>query len=624
MRCFLGFTGLLSLLLFSSCSRLDLSREKNVTSKAPFEISNPDFDSGIEHYNRDDQNIKPGIRFIKKGDDWIEAIYKRRGYGQFSSRLIGFRTSRDDEYYFTKSRGSSLCDDRCIEGKYNGKSFRFKFASYWGIRFVREFQYYNDGKRYLRPYSEEAKRVHKEIFDRYKNILDYLVSKSYFEKIFNPDNYPDKGSQISELEASKDVKEEVPQEIIPRSYTQLKRQTDRTGINYEIHLYKASVDSVNRAKNLLIGGRSGDALKLLSLASRDLFWRGDVTELLRKSVKTYASVTNQIMKSHPDECETHIERFEFLMKFSPDSFHILDKIPSGCGAFSPKRKMAKLNDKQFLNLIKIRIPKTKKEIELRYAPNLDKELDYIVKRNSYFPFREYLLYSFYTFSEIWGKTSLSCHSLSVDQESISRSDYRVNSTCEAENLSSPIEAYKRYSSLVEFFRDEVEIINGQEEIKWSDLESTLKVKTTGKRKGMFSNMNFNGCPELVVFKIEEESRAGIKSNYRLGRIKGCDYRKFAQGVGQIDTSFELKLWGRDSFSFTMLLQGKRKMNITPTFTKIPQEKLSSLTGIRISVDISKTFHLYKEAFKNFSGNNRFRSSIIKKLWQGNFGKNLKK
>lgn len=120
---------------------------------------------------------------------------------------------------------------------------------------------------------------------------------------------------------------------------------DKESIEFEQEAYKLSMDIVNFSKTEILSGNSANAIKLLTIGSRVMPWRNDITKLRKTACEDFIEVTKKIQSSKKPNCKYLKKRYDFILEFAPDSMADLN-MPDSC--------------------------EEKKEIEVRYVKVIEK------------------------------------------------------------------------------------------------------------------------------------------------------------------------------------------------------------------------------------------------------------
>jgi hypothetical protein len=284
-------------------------------------------------------------------------------------------------------------------------------------------------QRLERHFKEEDERLYRE--SKIKRSSKPIISKAKKDPVV---------VGISEDKIREPAKKEL--EGLPETLKSLKKIKDKESIEYEVLVYKAATDIINSAKEAEQSFDSGRALKLLTVGAKILPWRSDVVSKRNKALSTYLKVTNLMIKDSSYICGEVLNRIEYLNEIAPDAFTQLSSRKNRCLKKKTKKiikKIKKVSEKKkskgkqldyLIDILNKNTPPSHAQIERKFKGDLFLKLKEITKRNNNFPLEDVLLNSMsvaiYTFKNF----DYSCSDFEIDPNSVSKSNYKLNVTCD--------------------------------------------------------------------------------------------------------------------------------------------------------------------------------------------------
>lgn len=390
----------------------------------------------------------------------------------------------------------------------------------------------------------------------------------------------------------------VELEEFPESVNKLMtmKQSDQ---GYEIQVYKASIDLVSSASLALKSKNSGKAIKLLTYASSKLHWRGDLRNTLSKAISQYTTTTNKLIKMKVD-CSVLNKRYDFLLKFSPDSISGIKKLPKVCkkqvskkGIAKKKKELKRIRNK--VELLKFKEPEPRKDIETYETGDLLGQLGNQLRINKNFPLMDIVNMSFVYFQKVVKDHWVRHSKLKISPKTTSDKEIWL----EADSMIEDLKYYRKYQKEFVLKLKELVCIGGDKSTRigtrsvksLNELSYSTKCKMNKPYEDymwdfyypLFGELN---SPDYVVFKHILHYKDKARSYYTLQEITQVKWKQPVEGsyIGTIGSS---KLF----YSEKTVVNNKH----TPPEKALmfrSKKLLKDLKSIETVVDLNKTYELY--------------------------------
>jgi hypothetical protein len=413
---------------------------------------------------------------------------------------------------------------------------------------------------------------------------------------------------------------------IPQNVLLLDDYKDKDSVEYQVLVFKASIDTVNAGKNALEGLDSAGALKVLSYGLTKIPFRDDIRELRNKALVTYIDITKKLEENIIKNCNALIERYTFLDTVAPDGLLQL-KNDRSC-----IKKLQKIENEQkkekIYSLLEIPAPKIQKKLEQNYKSDLSKSVEYYVLKNNNFPGEDLLINIFMKFLAIYGHQPIAeCGKFTADPDSVDVNDLNVNSNCNIKinpvaNLNDVFKLYQE--NLYEFFF----VQNGKVSISNIKTSKPLKslydciingVDDEGERCWLGDDRRVygihKGLPNCVimnmnmVYKDKTESFPFVSFFYHQSdptKTKfGPRFRKLNFSEQSLDNDIKDCIFPEDrSFAssnpggtegYINVLANEYAFKKRYVFKGLNSNQIRGLQNITFNIDFNKTYHIYKDS-----------------------------
>lgn len=181
---------------------------------------------------------------------------------------------------------------------------------------------------------------------------------------------------------------------IPDSVRQLIKIEDKNSIEYELLAYQASQDIIFRGRAYLTGSDSSRALKVLTVGTKLMPWRTDITSLRSLALETYVLNTKQMFAGLTSSCDEILERVTYLKQVAPDEFIKMKTFPKRCEGVEARLRYASV-ESSFVDLLNTKLPRDKDHTPP--SDDLIQKLDLLVNKNTDFPIMDLYLGEFNVF-----------------------------------------------------------------------------------------------------------------------------------------------------------------------------------------------------------------------------------
>ena len=331
--------------------------------------------------------------------------------------------------------------------------------------------------------------------------------------------------------------------VIPESLKKLATIQDRHSEAWMFLAQEAAIDTKNTAERMLDGENSAGALKILEVAIHLMPHRSDLSNLRKKSLETYVSITKKLEEDSLKNCALLQERYTFLKSIAPDALAKL-KLERSC---AKEEKIVKAETEE--DLLKLQEPRIFKELEEEFKADLVKT----------FPWDDVLANSFMLFRALYGE------------------EFRMicmNEKCSAEKINAENfkEVSLQYCGYVEGL---LSVSHGKKPLLCI-YDKTKTFKTTPELYQIYEKVFDNGAfdddiPTYAVLNMTLKYMNKSEGREALVKLNNQEFRS-----------------GKDvEFTFK---KGKAPSELTT-------EERQDLHDITFSINYKKTFELYQRNFK---------------------------
>lgn len=223
----------------------------------------------------------------------------------------------------------------------------------------------------------------------------------------------------------KNLPDTLPGTTVPDSLRRLSDISDTKSIEYEIAAYEAATDLINLGKNALRGRDSGQALRLLTIGTRLMPWRGDVAQLRDTALLTYIEGTNSMITKGASHCPTIIDRIQYLSTIAPDGLSSLNDFNLACPSnrIQLKSKLV-LEESDFISFLQKRLPDATPD-KVEKSTDLSEQLEKIVARNKNFPTVDLLILGFNVFTHTHKKNRTLYDRFTIASNTVSENSFTL-------------------------------------------------------------------------------------------------------------------------------------------------------------------------------------------------------
>lgn len=368
------------------------------------------------------------------------------------------------------------------------------------------------------------------------------------------------------LDQSKTIKNKQYQTekntVIPETLKQLLESKSKLKLEDQVLIYKAATDTFNLAKYHISTGSSAEAVKLLTIASKKLHWRGDLLHIHKIAITQYVNVTNNITNN----CRLINDRYNFLEVFSPDNANKI-KIPKGCNL-----KRASSNKHNLKYLISFRSPDTDKKLEQKYSKDLLEQLEFTINKNKSFPYDETLT-NVFAFTEKYLKDlKIICENFSISPDETSKKISSLLTECRVEGVKHPKETYELYEETLATLIKQLELKRYTTTL---NINKT-KVNTSNPLSNsyhQFTNMHLTDLtPDYLYWNIKVSTRNN-KNISKVFSAQWGNYSSHQRRSSELKYSFDMSALDWSSTSrLSELLIKIHDLNLISRILKMKENK----------------------------------------------------